>query len=166
MGWVLLITASLASAQESATTKAAPSTLNHTAPVKASAAKTPYPINFCIVSGEELKSSSTVTKTYNGRDVEFCCNQCPKAFEKNPAKFLKKLDDAIIAKEKPGYPLVTSVVSGDTLGARGEPVDYIYQNRLVRLASASEVETFGKTPDIFLKKLDDAMAVHGKSAAH
>jgi YHS domain-containing protein len=99
-----------------------------------------------------------VIKTYDGREVRFCCNMCPAAFEKDQAKYLKKLDEAIIAKEKPTYPLQTCVVSGEKLvhSDMGDPVDYIYNNHLVRFCCNMCPATFNKDPDKYLKIISDA----------
>jgi YHS domain-containing protein len=170
VGAGLLMLAFGAFAQTSHETHKSAMTAKAAGSAEASAKQAAYPIDYCIVSGEKLEKGKIVTKTYDGRQIEFCCNQCPKAFEKNPQKFTKKLDDAIIAKEKPVYPLTTSVVSGEELGAKGTtPVDLVYQNRLVRLNSNDEVEQFKKSPDSYLSKLDAAMtkaAPTTGSAAH
>jgi YHS domain-containing protein len=31
---------------------------------------------------------------YEGHEVQFCCPSCQKEFKKDPAKYLKKIDDA------------------------------------------------------------------------
>ena len=46
----------------------------------------------CPVSGEELKEKS-VKVDFEGRRVFFCCENCVSKFEKEPQKFLKKLDE-------------------------------------------------------------------------
>ena len=51
----------------------------------------PYPLKTCIVSDEKLEED-TVVKVYNGQEVKFCCKKCIKDFEKDQAKYLKKLD--------------------------------------------------------------------------
>ena len=45
----------------------------------------------CIVSGHEfvIKDDSPHAE-YNGKTYYFCCNNCPKAFEANPEKFVTK----------------------------------------------------------------------------
>ena len=63
------------------------------------AAKSPtaaaYPIDWCVVSGEQLGSmGDPVTKTYNGRTVKFCCPDCVKSFEATPARYIARLDSA------------------------------------------------------------------------
>ena len=47
----------------------------------------------CPVSGEELGSMGTPIKlTAGGRDVFICCEGCKEPLEKEPAKYLAKLD--------------------------------------------------------------------------
>lgn len=64
----------------------------------AAAAKANYPIKTCVVSGGKLggmgKPVSYLYKQAGGPDrtVIFCCKSCIKKFEKEPAKFLAKLD--------------------------------------------------------------------------
>jgi YHS domain-containing protein len=56
-------------------------------PKTASAAK---PINtVCPVSGKPVDAQFTVA--FEGKTVGFCCNNCPKTFEKEPAKFKDKI---------------------------------------------------------------------------
>lgn len=54
-----------------------------------------YPLTTCVVSGEKL---GTMGKAYvfkhEGREVQLCCKSCIKDFNKDPQKFLKKLDEA------------------------------------------------------------------------
>ena len=52
----------------------------------------PYPLDVCIVGGEKLGSmGEPVSFIYQGQQVKFCCGGCQPEFEKDPAKFLKKL---------------------------------------------------------------------------
>ena len=123
-----------------------------------------YPLDYCIVSGEKLgEMGDPVVKTIDGREVKFCCNSCVGKYEKDQASFSKKLDDAIIAAEKPNYPVETCVVSGEPLGHSdmGDPVDLVYQNRLVRFCCNNCVKAFKKDPDKFFAKLDEAAAKKG-----
>jgi len=61
----------------------------------ADAAPKPYPLTTCIVSGEALDSmGKPVIFTYEGQEVKLCCNQCKKDFDKDPAKFIKKIQEA------------------------------------------------------------------------
>lgn len=57
--------------------------------------KDTYPLATCVVSGEKLgEMGEPVIFQYEGREIRFCCKDCRKDFLKNPAKYLKKLDDA------------------------------------------------------------------------
>ncbi len=55
----------------------------------------PYPLKICVVSDEELDSmGKPVAFVYQGQEVKLCCKKCRSAFDKDPAKFLKKIQDA------------------------------------------------------------------------
>jgi hypothetical protein len=57
-----------------------------------------YPLKTCVVSGGKLGSMGkpvVYVHQQNGqpdRTVKFCCKACIRKFEKDPAKFLAKLD--------------------------------------------------------------------------
>ena len=58
-----------------------------------------YPLTTCVVSGEELgEHGDPVVFNYEGREVRFCCKDCKKDFLKDPAKYLKMIDDAAAKK--------------------------------------------------------------------
>lgn len=62
----------------------------------------PYTLDYCIVSGEKLGGSmgKPHTITYQGREIKFCCPGCEGAFKKDPAKYIKKIEEAEKAKSK------------------------------------------------------------------
>jgi hypothetical protein len=61
----------------------------------------PYPLNTCLVGGEELgKMGKPEVMVYEGQEIKFCCGACIGTFKKDPAKYLKILDDSR-KKEKP-----------------------------------------------------------------
>ncbi|HEX5009750.1 MAG TPA: hypothetical protein VFY71_05060 [Planctomycetota bacterium] len=67
-------------------------------------------------------------------------------------------DAALIAAQKPSYPLTTCIMSGKPLGGGGmTPVDIIYQGRLVSFCCSHCQAEFDKSPAEALKKLDDAI---------
>jgi len=67
-------------------------------------------------------------------------------------------DAALIAAQKPSYPLTTCVMSGKPLGGGGmTPVDVIYEGRLVSFCCSKCQAEFNKNPAEALKKLDDAI---------
>jgi len=63
----------------------------------------PYPLKTCVVSGEKLGGDmgGPVLYSYQGREIKFCCKDCRKDFDKDPAKYIKKLEEAE-AKAKAG----------------------------------------------------------------
>jgi YHS domain-containing protein len=118
-----------------------------------------YPIDKCVVTGEKLAGAKSPTALdYKGREIIFCCPACIKEFNEAPDKYTKELDDAIIAKEKPGYPLDKCVVSGEKLGGMGDPVDMVVKNHLVRLCCAGCKKTVAKDPDKYLAMVKEAAA--------
>lgn len=62
----------------------------------------PYPLQTCIVSGEKLDGDmgKAYVFTYQNRELKLCCKGCVKDFNKEPAKFIKKLEEAEKAKAK------------------------------------------------------------------
>ena len=55
----------------------------------------PYPLTTCVVSGEKLGEMGKPYKfTHEGRDIQLCCKDCLKDFKKDPAKYVKKIDEA------------------------------------------------------------------------
>ena len=123
-----------------------------------------YPLDTCPVTGAKLGAmGKPVIYNYKGREIRFCCNGCPKKFEKDAATYLKKMDEAIIKKEKASYPLTTCVVTGDKLGgSMGEPIDYVYNNHLVRFCCKGCIKPFTKDPAPYLKKIADARKKAGE----
>ena len=62
-------------------------------------ARAEYPLQSCIVSGEHLDAGQIVEYTYQepgkpDRLVRFCCRKCLARFKADPAKYLRKLDEA------------------------------------------------------------------------
>ena len=56
----------------------------------------PYPMDTCVVSGEKLGEGGmkTHTFTHEGQEVKLCCKSCLKDFKKEPAKYIKKIQEA------------------------------------------------------------------------
>lgn len=65
-----------------------------------------YPLKTCLVSDEKFDhDGKPFAYTYKqaghpDRVLLFCCEDCVKDFEKEPAKFVKKYDDAVAAQAK------------------------------------------------------------------
>lgn len=120
-----------------------------------------YPLTTCVVSGDKLggKMGTPFKYDYQGRELQLCCASCVKTFKKDPAKYLKKLDEAAIKQQKASYALTTCPVSGQKLdGKMGQPFDYLYKGRLVRFCCNGCVKDFNKDPAKYLALIDKAQA--------
>ena len=113
-----------------------------------------YPFDTCVVSGEPLTANGKpVDKVFGTRLARFCCNGCVKAFKKDPAKFVAKIDEGLIKAQLPKYPLTTCVVSGEELG--DDPTNFLYGTRLVRTCCKRCAKAFKKDPAKFVARLDE-----------
>jgi YHS domain-containing protein len=56
----------------------------------------------CPVSGDKLGGDmgKPYVMVYQGQEVKFCCPMCKADFDKDPAKYLKKIQDAAVAAKK------------------------------------------------------------------
>ncbi len=56
----------------------------------------PYPLKTCIVSDEKLGGDmgDPYVFTHEGREIKLCCKSCLKDFNKDSAKYVKKLEKA------------------------------------------------------------------------
>ena len=117
-----------------------------------------YPLTTCPVSGEELGSAGDpIDSVHEGRLVRFCCPMCEGKFLKNPAEYLAKIDEAVIAAQGPSYALATCPISGMKLGGMGEPYDHVSGTRLVRFCCAGCIPKFEKDPAAAMAKVDAAL---------
>jgi len=67
------------------------------ADTNSAAATPPKPdkLTTCPVSGEKLgEMGKPYVFVYQGQEVKLCCSGCKKDFDKDPAKYLKKIQDA------------------------------------------------------------------------
>src|SRR6266567_7226212 len=61
----------------------------------------PDKLTTCPVSGDKLgEMGKPYIMEYKGREVKLCCPDCKKDFEKDPAKFMKKIEAADKAAAK------------------------------------------------------------------
>ena len=109
MNRTLKLTATLLVAALFAGVSAFAQTEKKTEKVTASAADiAAYPLTVCLVSGDKLGGDMGLPVDYIYKEkgkpdrlVRFCCKDCIADFEKEPAKYLKKIDEAAAAKAKP-----------------------------------------------------------------
>jgi hypothetical protein len=121
-----------------------------------------YPLATCPISGEKLGAKPTEF-VVEGRMVRTCCGDCKAEIVKSPAAAIKKIDAAVVAEQKAGYPLTTCAVTDAKLDDKA--VDYVWGTRLVRLANADAVKAFQKDPKTAMAKVDAAY-VKAQTAAY
>src|ERR1043166_5599340 len=62
----------------------------------------PDKLTTCPVSGDKLgEMGKPYVFEYKGREVKLCCPDCKKDFEKDPAKYMKKIEAADKTADKP-----------------------------------------------------------------
>ena len=61
---------------------------------KPAAKAKPYPLKTCVVSDEKFGGDmgDPYVFTYQGREVKLCCKGCLEDFNKEPAKYVKKME--------------------------------------------------------------------------
>lgn len=53
----------------------------------------PYPLATCVVSDEKLgEMGKPFVFEKDGQEIKLCCERCKAKFDKDPAKYLKKLN--------------------------------------------------------------------------
>lgn len=144
---------------------------------KAKDAKKPQPINKkCPVEGGDVDPDSTIQ--YKGKTIGFCCAGCDKEFEKDPAKFMAKIDKELAAEKKDGAAdkkndakkgekkeaelNAKCPVSGDDID---KEITETYKGRTIAFCCKDCVKDFKKDPDKFVKKLDEEAAAKKKEGA-
>ena len=108
-----------------------------------------YTLATCPISGEALGSrGDAIVKQYDGREVRFCCKGCIGRFEADKEAGFKKIDEQIVKRQMHYYPFDTCLISGESLVEDGKDIaiDYVYNNRLVRLCCKGCVRDIKKDP--------------------
>jgi YHS domain-containing protein len=109
------------------------------------------PQTVCPVMGGKISKSAHVD--FEGKRVYFCCKGCIPEFNKDPAKYLKKLDSmGQVAETLPALkPQTTCPVMA------GQPIDktlYVdYKGKRIYVCCGDCLEKLKKNPEKYLKKL-------------
>jgi YHS domain-containing protein len=55
----------------------------------------PYTLTNCVVSDEKLGGDmgKPYVFEYKGQEIKLCCKSCKKDFDKDPAKYIKKMEE-------------------------------------------------------------------------
>jgi hypothetical protein len=113
-----------------------------------------YPLKTCPISGEDL-GEDAVNVVASGRLVRLCCGMCAKKVTADTAAVIAEIDAAVIAAQKPTYPLEKCLVSGEPLAE--DTIDVVYGTRLVRLCCKGCRKGFDKDPAKVLGQIDAAL---------
>lgn len=122
-----------------------------------------YPIETSVVTGEKLPEKP-IELVYGNRLIRLGSEKERAAFHKAPAKFMRVLNDAVVAAQGKDYVLDDCPVSGEALGSMGESEEVIVAGRLVRVCCVDCLEDVEKAPSKFVAMIDRARAE--KSHAH
>ncbi len=129
----------------------------------------PYLLDVCVVSGRRLPADGGVVMVLEGsagglqtgREIRVCCKSCEGRFLKEPAKYLAKVDELIIADQMARYPknlpclVMESKKLPDPSGSAAKDCTLVvYKNRLVRLCCTRCVRRFQADPAKYLAILD------------
>lgn len=119
-----------------------------------------YPLKVDPVSGEALPATGVVTEEIDGREVHFANQANVEKFKAGGEANHKKMDELVIAAEKPNYKYDKCPVSDEKLGEMGKPIEYVDRstNRLIELCCKSCLKSAKKDPAAALKKIDEAAA--------
>lgn len=113
----------------------------------------PYPLETCVVSGEELGGmGEPFVFDHKGQEIKLCCKSCKKDFDKDSAKFMAKVDAA--AKKVKPYKLDTCPVSGEKLGDDAPAL--VYKGQEVKFCCKDCVKSFNKEPAKYTGKITGA----------
>ena len=143
--------------RQAATSQPAGHGAEHATAPKAKRVGDPYLLAVDPVTGAELPAAGKqVIVQHEGRELRFGDERSAQRFKASPDTYLADVDQRLVAQQLPHYPLETCVVSGEKLGDMGNPIDFVYSNRLVRFCCKSCRKTFLEQPDKYLDAIDEA----------
>lgn len=118
------------------------------ADAKAKAPK-PYPLDTCVVLDEKLGGmGEPFVFEYEGREIKLCCKGCQKNFNKDPKKYLAKIDDA--ARNVKTYTAKVCALSGEALPE--DPPASIYKGEEYKFCCKDCKKRFEKDPAKYAAK--------------
>ena len=138
-----------------------------------------YMLDVCPVSGRALPEDGGHVLIFDGggdrlqagREFRFCCKGCLARFEKDPKKFIPKVDEWIIETQLRRYPksatclLMTDEVLPDPTGPDARDCKLVvYGNRLVRLCCGKCVRMFERDPAKHVAALDKIVIAEAKAS--
>jgi len=113
-----------------------------------------YPLSTCVVCEEKLGGGVGFNHIFRYRLFRLCSEECRIKLEAEPADYFEKLNEAVIQKQKPNYPLTTCIVTGERLDS--DAFDHVVANQLVRLAKEDQRAKFNRQAAKYLEQLREA----------
>ncbi|MFY9345032.1 MAG: hypothetical protein WAT39_21255 [Planctomycetota bacterium] len=115
-----------------------------------------YPLDTSVVSGKKLPEKAHEF-VYGNRLVRVVDDKEKAEFAKEPARFLKLLDAAVVTAQSKDYVLAQCPVSDEKYGGdMGKPVDLVVGGRLVRVCCKDCKDDVEKAPAKFVEMVDAA----------
>ena len=115
-----------------------------------------YPLNTCVISDEEL-GDDTVNTVIDGNLYRTCCKRCAAKIVSDPSAARAKIERAVVAAQKPLWPLTTCPISSEAYGGdMGEPVDFVHGMRYAKLCCKDCKRGVAKNPDRVFGAVDKA----------
>jgi hypothetical protein len=109
-----------------------------------------------VISGKKLPEKAHEF-VFGNRLVRVADEKEKAEFGKEPAKFLKVLDAAVVTAQGKDYVLKQCPVSDENYGGdMGDPVDVVVGGRLVRVCCKDCIAEVEKTPAKFVEMVDAA----------
>lgn len=123
----------------------------------------PYTLETCAASGRPIDVKGTPqTQWMHGRELKFCCKGCAAAVEKDPARWLAKVDKALTAQQAPIYPTAECVIAGTPLydeAGKFTGKELMVGNRLFRVCCDKCAARVKKDPAKYAGKLNELVAL-------
>jgi len=113
-----------------------------------------YPLSHCVVMEDEELTDAAVNYVYKNRLVRFCCKECIKPFNEDPAKHIAKLNAAVIKQQKEEYPLDTCPMTGEKLDE--DAVDKVVGVTLIRFCCSRCAAKFALEPAPVIARVHEA----------
>lgn len=123
-----------------------------------------YPLTNCVNTGKAL-GENPVSFVIGNKLMKTCCENCKAKLEGDKTAALEKHAAAIIEKETPSYPAKKCPVSGEELGAMGDPVNVVIGAKLVKLCCAGCEKKVAAEPAKYVAMVWSAPAEAKEGAA-
>ncbi|HIG10033.1 MAG: hypothetical protein ABGY71_09535 [bacterium] len=107
-----------------------------------------WPLQACPVSGDPYggEMGRAVDFVVGTRYVKLCCKGCTRNIRRDPVQFFAALDDMLLPALRKTYPSKVCPISSEELGGMGDPVEFMYGHRLVRLCCKMCKKGFDENP--------------------